>query len=330
MHIFIDESGTFSGYHDRSISVVGALAIPDGKLEFIKRKYAKIRTRLPTEGGEVKGRLLNERQVDEVVTLLARNDAIFEITAIDLGFQTEAEIVARKQAHADEMLARVTRFVESERPSVEKASRQIMATSLPLYLQSILTFETLHGIINHVPLYFAQRQPHELGRFAWIVDGKDPTKVTNWEMWWSWYAHGALATMSKRRPQPMMEGADFSHYRRFSGRTMQGGKEETGTDLRLLLADLRFSSSVEPGLEFVDIVVNATRRALLGNLGEAGWHSIPRLMIHRNEPYIQFILLAEGPDVFRNSSYAQLVKQNFSSGGRSMLAPRFIRAFTKA
>jgi hypothetical protein len=51
--------------------VVGGLAIPDGKLEFIKRKYAKVRLRFPFENGEVKGRLLNEHQVSEVVTLLA-------------------------------------------------------------------------------------------------------------------------------------------------------------------------------------------------------------------------------------------------------------------
>ena len=86
MHIFIDESGSFAGYHRGSLSVVGALAIPDGRLEFIKRKYTQIRCRLPIENDEVKGRLLNERQVNEVVTLLARNEALFEITALDLGF----------------------------------------------------------------------------------------------------------------------------------------------------------------------------------------------------------------------------------------------------
>jgi|SRR5580700_5919402 hypothetical protein len=29
MHIFIDESGSFAGFHEGSISVVGAIAIPD-------------------------------------------------------------------------------------------------------------------------------------------------------------------------------------------------------------------------------------------------------------------------------------------------------------
>ena len=112
MHVFIDESGSFTGYHGQSLSVVGALAIPDGKLEFINRKYAKIGPRLPQEKAEVKGRLLIEPQVNEVITLLARNDALFEITAIDLGFHAESDVAAYKQKHAEGMLARVDRFRE--------------------------------------------------------------------------------------------------------------------------------------------------------------------------------------------------------------------------
>ena len=324
MHVFIDESGSFTGYHDQSLSVVGALAIPNGKLDFIKRKYAKIRAHLPVDKGEVKGRLLNERQVNEVITMLARNEVLFELTAIDLGFQTEADVAAYQQKHAEGMLARVDRFREPDRQLVERACRQISETSLPLYLQAIVTFEVLSSIINHAPLYFVQRQPQELATFTWIVDGKEPTKITNWEMWWSWYARGALANMSRRRPAPLLEGADYSFYDRFRGKIE--GEKEQGIDLSLLLADLRFSPGVEPGLELVDIVVNATRRALVGSLGEAGWRSIPQLMVHRKEPYIKFIILSEGADMIRSPSYSRIVRQFFSSGGKSMLAPRFIRA----
>jgi hypothetical protein len=37
MHIYIDESGSFTGFHPSSISAVGALAIPDCKLAFLIR-----------------------------------------------------------------------------------------------------------------------------------------------------------------------------------------------------------------------------------------------------------------------------------------------------
>jgi hypothetical protein len=177
LHVFIDESGSFSGYHSASVSVVGALA--DGKIELIQRKYAKIRGHLPTEKGEAKGRLLNERQVDKVVTLLARNEVIFEMSAIDLGFQRENDVAAYRRRDVEEILSRVHRFRELDRQQVEKISRQILTVSLPLYVQAIVTFETLHSVINHIPLYFSQRRPEELVKFSWIIDGKDAKKVTS-------------------------------------------------------------------------------------------------------------------------------------------------------
>ena len=205
------------------------------------------------------------------------------------------------------------------RSDVERASRQILETSLPLYLQALTTFEVLHRLIGHVTMYFCQRRPSELGAFAWIVDGKDPTVVTKWETWWSQYAQGALATMSKRRPAPMLPIGDYSHYDRFS---VIGDDGEKGTDLKLLLNDIRFSTKAEEGLEFVDILTNAIRRTLTGSLKKDGWKNIHRLMVHRNETYLQFILLGEDRDVVKRSSYGTIVNEGFSSGGKSMLTPR--------
>jgi len=63
MHVFIDESGSFTGFHEGSISAVRTLAVPTAKLDVLKKKYGKIRARLPREKGEVTGRLLNEEQM---------------------------------------------------------------------------------------------------------------------------------------------------------------------------------------------------------------------------------------------------------------------------
>jgi hypothetical protein len=274
----------------------------------------------------VKGRLLNEQQIDLVVSLLSHNKVVFEISATDLEFLSEADIVKFKKSHFEEMLARAVRFRSPDSELVDKAAWQIETTSLPLYIQALLTFETIHSIINHVPLYFAQRQPRELGSFTWVVDGKEPAKVTNWEMWWSWFAKGALASMSKSRPRPVLDEADYSYFNRFDGRNPITGDVE-GTDNALLLADLRFSTASEPGLELVDIVTSATRRALMGNLAAPGWQNIPRLMIHRKEPYINFVVWGEGPDRLHQAAYGRVVENHFSSGGKLMLAPRFIRRY---
>jgi hypothetical protein len=169
-----------------------------------------MRNRLPIEKGEVKGRLLNEHQIAGVVSMLSRNNVLFEMTFVDLAFHNETVVKQYKQQHMDGMLARVDRFVAPDRQRVEEACLQISKTSIPLYLQAITTFEVLHNLINHVPLYFSQREPHELATFTWVIDGKEPSKVTNWEMWWSWYAQGALANMSIRRPAMVLDGADYS------------------------------------------------------------------------------------------------------------------------
>ena len=120
----------------------------------------------------------------------------------------------------------------------------------------------------------------------------------------------------------MLVIGDYSHYDRFS---VIGDDGEKGTDLKLLLKDIRFSTKAEEGLEFVDILTNAIRRTLTGSLQKDGWKNIHRLMVHRNETYLQFILLGEDQDVVRRASYGTVVIEGFSSGGKSMLTPSNIR-----
>jgi hypothetical protein len=77
VYIFIDESGVFVPSPTRpGISLVGALVIPEGRIANVVRKYKVIRARLPKERGEVKGRLLAEAEVSEIVDLLRRNECL--------------------------------------------------------------------------------------------------------------------------------------------------------------------------------------------------------------------------------------------------------------
>jgi hypothetical protein len=197
---------------------------------------------------------------------------------------------------------------------------------LNLFLQALTTFDVLHHVINRATTFFSQRKPYELGSFSWIVDGKEPAKVTRWEEWWAHYAQGALATMSKRRPAWMLpEGfhADYSFYETFSSEDENG---EKGTSLKLLLKDIQFCSDVQYGLEFVDILTNAVRRSLTGNLQQEGWQNIHRMMVHENNsPYISFVLFQEGGDVIHAAPYTNVVNEGFSKDGRLMLTKRNLR-----
>ena len=323
MRIFIDESGTFSGFEAGSVSVVGALVIPDVLVDKIEKKYAKLRANLPQEKGQVKGRLLNEKQVDKVVMLLVRNEALFEITALDLEVQKEDMAREYKKKLGDLMLAKVPNFREDVQAEVQAASEYILKSPLNLFLQALTTFDVLHHVISRATTFFAQRKPYELGSFSWIVDGKEPAKVTRWEEWWAHYAQGALASMSKRRPASMLPDGfhvDYLFYEKFNPVEADG---ERATSLKLLLKDLTFSAEVQYGLELVDIVTNAVRRALIGNLQKEGWQNIHRLMIHQNDvPYISFVVFGEGADVIHVPAYSNVVHEGFSKDGRLMLTKR--------
>jgi hypothetical protein len=194
-----------------------------------------------------------------------------------------------------------------------------------LFLQALITFELIHRVISQTILYFAQRRPYELSTFAWVVDGKDPTKVTNWENWLKFYAQAALISLSQRNPVPMPKPGtpylfNYSFLDAFTTKLASGDKS---LDTGLLLRDFRFLSDPEMGLEFVDVLTNATRRLLRGRLQRDGWINMHRLMIHRaDEAYIKFILLGPGRDVVQAADYAAVVNEGFRRNGKPMFTRR--------
>jgi hypothetical protein len=84
---------------------------------------------------------------------------------------------------------------------------------------------------------------------------------------------------------------------------------------------MEFVSETTPGLELVDIVTNAVRRALRDSLRRDGWLPIRTLMIHRREQYVQVISLARSDLVL--PPRAIRVLGEFFKGGRNLFAPRF-------
>src|SRR5262249_1957634 len=109
MHIFIDESGPFGGIgRFPSVSVIGALIVPDRRLASLEKQYKKLRANLPKEKNEVKGRLLNEQQVENAVSLLFADSVLFEAVAIDMGIHTEEGLKAFQAEHAEKITANLT------------------------------------------------------------------------------------------------------------------------------------------------------------------------------------------------------------------------------
>jgi hypothetical protein len=330
MHIFIDESGTFAFPPDGEVSpsIVGALIVPDCAIAQLFKKYERLRGRLPKENGEVKGRLLKEHHVDEVVTWLRRNQCIFEAMVIEMGRESRADIAERKLKTGSALTDNLTDAHNADlKTRVFELRAQVEAMSEPLYIQASVTFELLARIIHEQPSYWIQRQPKELLNYRWMVDGKAVQGVTPAEKWWDTTKGAFLQSMLGREPMMMIEGYDLTRFEaKFRMPMPQYLREslfpdrEYGYDLKLLLDEhFSFSAAPEYGLELVDVLTNATRRALKGHLGASGWRQIPQLMIARHESSLTMISLSKAASA-ADIPYRDVVTEAFRRGGRNMVA----------
>ncbi len=325
MQIFIDESGTFAlAGQGSTIGAVGALVVTDGQFPTLERRYAKLRSQLPTHNGEVKGRLLDETSVARVVDLARRCGLIFEITVLDMAQNSADNIRAHRLAQCEGLTKNLTAAHNARLVAdIWALRRKLEQLPLQLYAQSTAMFDLVWRTFKHAAAYYSQREPKALASFRWVVDAKEPRGRTEYEDWWSKVVRPFLQAISIRDPFPELEDGDYSH---FVGKLMTVPEEvmkqfphtlgHQAFSINSAFA-IEFSPATGCGLEIVDALTNAVRRALTGRLGLQGWRDISRLMIHRHPPYIQ-------PMDFADSSRAPpagiaAVLLQLSTGGRSML-----------
>jgi hypothetical protein len=337
MHIFIDESGTFTLSGDRhSISVVGALIVPDHQLPKLERKWARMRPGFTGEADEVKGRSLSERSIRDVVSMLRSHEVIFEVSAIDMGLHDAATIARHQSEQAERFTTSLTdRHSTGVRAEMADLGARLRRIPPQLYVQSAVTFSLIHRTIEVGSMYFSQRRPEELASFHWVIDAKSGEQITEWERWWSFVVMPVLQSMSLREGLRMFAGGDYSHFERFSQPTpdylkaytkrQRGRSDGKATDLRKLMTEsFRFSGTAEPGLELADIVVNATRRGMTHRLAKEGWNGIADLMIQRADHSIEMLALGPIRGDLGHLPYTSVL-DHFRVCGRDMIAPRFRR-----
>lgn len=334
MHIFIDETGTFTGIgQPLSISMLGALIVPDSRKRSLEREYGKLRKFLPTEKGEVKGKPLSEKDIAGVMPILRHHDVIFEVAAIDLGIHTEEGIRRNQAARAEGMTKGLTdKHHQSLIDAIWKARRELEGYSLQLNIQSAVIFELIDRIIEHGTMYYSQRRPEELANFHWVIDAKGDNSIpTPWETWWKQFIKPALQSKMARDPMGHLRIGDYSHMKRFEFDEISDFMKDLlkpksdgpkPMNLGLVLSkSLRFSTEPEPGLEIIDILTNATRRALRGSLQVEGWREIPSIMISRNPTTIQLLSLDSGVPASMKLPYGKTVMA-FHKNAKSMLTAK--------
>lgn len=344
MHIFLDESGPFvplAGAKER-VSLVGGLVLPTYRLADIYGEYLDLRSRLNFVDGEPKGSAQGEREVAAVVSLLNRHDVVLEATCIDAGVHNAQDIEAYKAVQAD-MVADAA-LPEESRETIQIVNElaQTMRKLPPqLFIQCMLYIDVIDRLIRKAPLYYVQREPRELGTFAWIVDRKNE-KLTPVEKLWQQIILPILQKQSEANPMPMLTGADYSYFApfemprpRLAVAVEDGVSDSAGDDLvvntRALLNDrLRFEDSRnELGLELVDIAISALGRALNGSLGQHGWRDLGRLMIYQHPQSLRFVhfsLKAEEHGILRErtTSKAEVVEL-LHRQGKPMLSAKNVR-----
>ncbi|CAN5498625.1 hypothetical protein BH10PSE12_BH10PSE12_08100 [soil metagenome] len=336
MHIFIDESGSFGGVGQvgPAVSAVGALILDDASMPKLFRRYERLRVNLPkNKAGEVKGSKLDEKQVAAIVDLLRRNGAIFRPALIDMADDATDDIVGHRAKRIESLGSNLT---EEHRPELRAAVAALQARMAafpdPLYVQMVLTIDMLRHVLEEMVSYHAQRNPKALAAFHWVVDAKQPSHVTDWEDWWSKTIVIWLQAISLAKRGTFFAEGDYRYFERFRFHELPpyvakeahrlGIKSTQGVNLGMMFTEsFRFSSGIEPGLELVDIVTNALRRAMIGNLGISGWLPLRTLMVHRPDLYVwPCSLLAQDKKLDR--PYKRTLN-HFREGGRNMLAPRF-------
>lgn len=331
MHIFLDESGTFALPAPGAFSpnIVGTLVVPDFKLATLEQRYSRLRHGLPKDAGEVKGRLLNEVQVGQVVDLLRKNSGLFFAHVIEMGLEDEASIRAHQAGAAEGMTRHLTdRHFDSLKADVWTRRRQLEEMSLPLYVQYTLMSELLADVLRDASLYWAQRRMPEILSFRWMVDGKGRDGQTKSEEWWDIVKGASVQSKLARKPLIALEGLDYSAFdRKFRGPTPPFLRDtivphDEFLSLNLMLDEFfTFSSRNDLGLELVDILSNATRRALKGNLSATGWNGIPGLMVHQRGEYLKMRTLRPA-QIDAEVPYKSLLVKSFATGGRPMLVRR--------
>lgn len=311
MYIYIDESGSFTcpNVKKRSISCVAGLVVPECEQTDLFSRFQEMISTWGSPYQEIKGSKLNEKQISSVINLLEKHDVILKIVGIDLGFHIPFHIAYHKQMQAHYITRNVTSL---HHPNIANQlteyKERLRSLADNLYTQSVAMTLLVDSIIRVSTLYYSQCKSSELGSFRWIIDAKDKAK-TEYEDLWSFIVVPALQSTSLQKPLIQLKEGDYSDMERFFNKPghvpehlrpyVQSSKESfLSMDIKLLMKErIIFGNSIDYiGLQIVDILANAVRRAMNGRLGIEGWRRLGRLMIRglEEENAIRLFCLFKG------------------------------------
>lgn len=340
MRIYVDEAGPFvvPATGADSYSLVLTLTIPSATEAELFYDFLRLRDEWPVKGIEIKGSTLDESQVAQVVEVCKRHDVLVNFVAVNMATHDHAIVDDFKKRQADALLAHITpQHLPSLVQSLEQMADKIRKMPNQLFIQGIATIDLLIKTFQDMTIYYAQRMPEELGNIAWIIDRKDRT-LTQMEEMWSTLILPASESRFAREPLMALEGADYSHFNKTYGFTM----DTVSPDMAKHLDFVRETYDTEPldqdgfgvdagklfrgqrdfkdsldflGLQLADILATTLRRALKRNLQIDGWKDFGRLIVRRGNMGTHFIQLGgkrqELPD--RTAAFCKVLEARAKS-----------------
>jgi hypothetical protein len=311
MYIFIDEAGGFQiPSQPNLVSCVTALLVPESFARTLFRKFRRVTRPWKSAGHEVKGSQLAEDQMAAVIRAVRRFDVLLIGIAIDMGLHSDPVITLHRKGQVDRVFASVLPAVSTaRRTKIENLAKRIGALPNQLYVQMLMLTLLIQAVVEAGTLYYVQRIPKTLGSFTWRLDAKDKS-ITEYERLWQDMVGPLLQTMSLSSPNGYMKGADYSAFDRYCGTVAEApehlrnhlprkGEPLEYIDIDALLSDLRFCASHRvTGIQMVDMLGAAIRRACNDRLQPAGWKGLGRLMPspRRGEDCVPFIALEDVRD----------------------------------
>jgi hypothetical protein len=265
--------------------------IPGTQRRTLLRRFGHLRERwgLP----ELKGRLLSENQIDQTINLCRRYDPLLFVRAIDLNHQSPDELAAFRAEQARRMTSSLTpKHQRSIREEAEQIAEYIRRMPEQLLTQGILTIQLIDDVLRGAIPYYSLRRPEELGAFGWRVDAKDHFE-TEGERLWRLLLLPFLQMISVRQPHIHPSAGDYSHFGRFESASLPEYVKQYAAqeDLKLqsggqpidlgeiVRGDFELSdSSSDLGLQLVDVLASALRRAMMGTLNRTAWKRLGSLM----------------------------------------------------
>lgn len=323
MFIYIDESGIFSNPRNvaNSISCIGAVVVPESCHREVIKNYKKIKKELKQHNGEVKGSKLEESDVNRIVEMLLDRNILFFNVGIDMSINNDKIVQNHKFMQSKNITKNLTKdHHQTLVNQLEELKIKMERMPNQLYAQNVCLYTLVEEILRLATIYYSFNDPPALFKFCWRIDSKNKRK-TQYEHVWSMTILPILQTMSLIEPFYRIIEGDYSYYERFDeeydevpkhlvgiAKVKKGEKFPSVDIKKIMMEDIQFVDSNScNGIQLADILVNATRRALRGNLKIQGWGKIGMLMPY-NFMNKQAIKLISFTDYSGELSYSPILK----------------------